>query len=364
MRDRTVIQSIRWRFRRHQRLLFVLYWVAVVLLAIPFVVPKLRTTLHFQMEHVARHWDDRWGRRVEYGERLVDSEQYDQAIDYLSRLDLAFPARTIQHKRDKQRERILDALGRSYAALGRKKLALSTYRRLAAFEPRNYVNHHHLAVTCDQFTESQEARKHVRRVLSMHPTHLPSVRREIEHFIDSGDFESVVNTYRSYLDAFLIHYISVSLGDGSVNVAVPVDGHFHELEVQLPRPADWSGPLAIGTSGVSIEVDRVDLRPPIIIGRTTAHASASVPVPGAWSREDFETDGTDLYRAAGPESVLTLQVSSQPHGVAAVRLRVRLFKAHDEDVWQMVESSYRSRVDPKGLAAARDRSPVKRQPDT
>jgi len=355
MGERSAIQSIRRHCRRHRRSLYALYWVAMVLFVVLLVVPSLRTRLLYRLEHATLRWDDRWARRVDYGEQLVAAGHHERSIGYLEHLDRRFPAQQIQHKRDKQRERILDALGRSYAALGRKRLSLGIYRRLVAFDPRNYANHHRLAETCALFDESDEAREHSRRVLTMHPTHLPSLRREVSYHFDRGDFAEVVNTYETYLDAFVIHYLSVSLGDASVEIATAVDGRFHELEARIARPPGWFGSLVIDTSGSSIGVTSVTLRPPIIMGRAGTHAPFVVSGAGTWSSQDFDAVANGQFRTVGPKSALTLQVPAQTHGVATVRLRVRLFKTHDAKVWRMVHASYRARVDSEGLEAAQSR---------
>ena len=120
-------------------------------------------------------WDGRWTLKVERGEELVAAGRWEEAIAYLQPLDRAFPARDVRHARDTERERILRALGRAYEDTGRKRLSLETYRRLVAFDTRNYRNHLALARTATLFDEPEEALLHYRHILEIHPSHLPSL---------------------------------------------------------------------------------------------------------------------------------------------------------------------------------------------
>jgi hypothetical protein len=45
-----------------------------------------------------------------------------------------------------------------------------------------------------------------------------------------------------------------------------------------------------------------------------------------------------------------------PQGIAGVRLRVRLYKPVDDELWQSVQKSFHNLLDEKGLAAVVDRT--------
>jgi tetratricopeptide (TPR) repeat protein len=331
-----------WRelIRRHERLLTRLYLGAAILFVAAFTLPPLRTHSLWLVQRAITAWDNRWSRRVELGETLVRAGRYRDAEPYLERLDRDFPARDVRHARDKERERLLVALGRSYAELGHKQKALDTYKRLVAFDPRNYRNYYALAVMSNRLLASwapaPEARDAFLQVLRLNPSHLPSVRGAIAFYSARGEFSEVVRLYRDYLDAYLRQDVSVTLGPGpGAVVEVPVDGQFHEYEVPLPQPADWSGELSIDAGGFPLDLTAVALLPPQRVGMAETVRAVELQT-----------------KAEAGEAKLLVSVPLQPEGISAVRLRLRLCKPVDPTTWEMVAPAYHNMLDESGLAAA------------
>ena len=111
-------------FREHERSLVAVSIVSLLLLgamaAIGVKMRGIRVSVLYRAERIVDYWDDRWTRRLEYGEGLVNAKDYPQAVEYLVALDRDFPAQYVKHKRDTERERLLRALGHSYAEMGKK----------------------------------------------------------------------------------------------------------------------------------------------------------------------------------------------------------------------------------------------------
>jgi tetratricopeptide (TPR) repeat protein len=336
----------RWRqlVRPHERLLTRLYLGAAILFVAAFTLPPLRTHALWLVQRVVTAWDNRWSRRLELAEALVRAGRYREAEPYLERLDRDFPARDVRHARDKERERLLVALGRSYAELGRKQKALETYQRLVAFDPRNYRNYYALAVMSNRllagWAPAPEARDAFLQVLRLNPSHLPSVRGAIAFSSARGEFSEVVRLYRDYLDAYLRQSVTVTLGAGPGElIEVPVDGQCHEYAVPLPRAAGWSGELGVEAGGFPFGLAAVTLLPPRRVGvLETIRAVELQP------------------RAEAGEAKLLVAVPPQPGGISLVRLRLCLYKPVDPATWQMVVPAYHNLLDESGLVAAEART--------
>ncbi|HEV8150797.1 MAG TPA: tetratricopeptide repeat protein [Gemmatimonadales bacterium] len=351
-----------WRelIRRHERLLTRLYLGAAILFVAAFTLPPLRTHSLWLVQRAITAWDNRWSRRVELGEALVRAGRYRDAESYLERLDRDFPARDVRHARDKERERLLVALGRSYAELGHKQKALDTYKRLVAFDPRNYRNYYALAVMSNRllagWAPAPEARDAFLQVLRLNPSHLPSVRGAIAFYSARGEFSEVVRLYRDYLDAYLRQEVSVTLGPGpGVLVEVPVDGQFHEYEVPLLRPAGWSGELGIAAGGFPFGLAALGLLPPHRVGVAETVRPLELPITAAKAIA-LTAVAEGSWRAEGAEAKLLVVVPPQPEGIATVRLRLRLCKPVDQATWALVVPAFHNLLDENGLAAAQSRT--------
>jgi tetratricopeptide (TPR) repeat protein len=294
---------------------------------------------------------------------MVASAQYAEAIDYLNQLDRSFPARSNRHSLDRERERVLHALGQAFEATDRKNLALETYRRAVAFDPRNVANHYALAAAALRFDEPEEAHLHLDRALEVHPSHLPSLRQLVEMEFESGDFQEVVSAYERYLDAFLIHWLTVGWSESRIStfVRVPVDGRRHTVEGAFPDPVDGGDALELRPGPFGLEVAEVRLRGPVSAGLPTPADSNIRAAVGPWtSAARPEWTATEFEDVAGDSSLLPhvvrVAVPDAPDPVTAAELHVRLLKPVDEATWARVETSYRNLIDYEGLEQARLRS--------
>ena len=367
MQPRVAIQRLRHVYRQHERTLIAIYLSGILML-----VGLVGTGLLLEQSGKVRflrlftdavdYWDARWLRRVTYGETLAKAGRYADAVAYLSALDRRFPAQHVKHKWDRERERLLWALGRSYAELGRKNRALETYQRLVQFDPRNYLSHYLLAQTCVRFGELDLAQQHFAHVLAIHPNHLTSVRELASLYFNKGDFTAVVATYETYLNAFLLGELKVVVDDIAVTTHVSVDGQFHDLVVHLPQPAGWPGEIALHTDGYSVEVENITLTSPLVVGQDSSITTVPIWNRGvlmrdknAWRTNQMTFISSGKYQAIGTDSVIYIAIPDQPRGIDKANLRLRFFKEQDTTLWDMVEKSYRNLLDFDGLAAVRQR---------
>jgi tetratricopeptide (TPR) repeat protein len=346
-------------FRRYERLLAA-GWLGLLLLgAAALAITPVRVGALGALQSAVARWDERWTRRLAVGEALVARGAYAEAARYLERLDRAFPATDVRHARDKQRERLLLLLGRSYEALGKKGRAMATYDRLVAFDPLNYHNHFERARAAERLLSgwalAPEARDGYAEVLKLFPSHLPSVRGYVDYYMDRGEFIPVVQAYRDYLDAFLVQRVEVRLGGDSVVALLQVDGLPHEVVLPLTAPAGGAETLAIRSGGFAMRVQQITLLPATVVGAMKAGVEVDVsPRPSAIS--GFETAEQGALRPTEDSSTAAYPLPALPTGIAGVRLRVRLYKPVDDELWQSVEKSFHNLLDEKGLAAAVDRT--------
>ena len=344
----------------HERTLVAVSLIGLLLLggvtSVGVFASRIRQPVLYRVERIVGYWDDRWTRRVEYAERLVEAKEYAQAVEFLVALDRDFPARVIEHKRGRERQRILRALGLSYSEMGKKRLALDAYRRLVDFDRRDFESRYLLALACLKFDEPKLAQEHLAGVLKIHPTHLPSVRAVLKFHFDKSDFAAVVAAYETYLNAFLMRQIKVALGQSSANVYVPVDGRFHDLELRLTLAPETSGELALRGEESAIEIERVTMQAPLLVGEPGVSTAHLWPGETSWRVQEMAPVGSGRYRALGPGATLRLNIPPQPRGVAEIHLRLRLFKRLDPDLWAWVEKSYRNLLRYNDLESARERS--------
>jgi tetratricopeptide (TPR) repeat protein len=360
MRRSSGINDFRRFVRGHERSLVTGSLIGLALLggfvSLGAFTSRIRQPVLYRVERILDYWDDRWTRRVEYGERLVTAKQYEQAVEFLAALDRDFPARVIKHRRGRERQRVLRALGTSYSELGKKRLALDTYRRLVDFDRRDFESRYLLAQACLKFGEPKLAEEQLAEVLKIHPTHLPSVRAYLKYHFDKGDFAAVIAAYETYLNAFLMQQITVALGQSSAAVYVPVDGRFHEVELRLALPPEVSGELALRMGEFAIEVKRVTMLAPLLVGRPGLSNSHFRPKELAWQVKEMAPVGINRYRSLGPGAALRLNVPPQPRGVAEIGLTLRLFKPLEPDLWEWVEKSYKNLLRYNDLESAQERS--------
>lgn len=360
MNRRPASNSFSRFIRIHERKLVAISIIGLVLFGgiagTGILVSSIRMPVLDAAEQIIGYWDDRWSRRVEYGESLVNAKQYAEAVEYLAALDRDFPAQNVRHKRDMERERLLRALGHTYSELGKKRLALETYRRLAEFDPRNFESRYLLAEACLRFGESEMAEAHFTEVLKIHPTHMPSVRAKLKIHFDRGNFAAVVDDYETYLNAFLMQEVTARLGQSSSSFYVPVDGRFHDVDLRLLRPPGTAGELTFRVGKFAIDIERVALEAPVGVGKAGVIITPIWPSQTAWEVQEMAAAGSGAFRALGPGASLRLDVPPLPQGIAAVHLRLRLFKPIQPDMWSMVKTSYRRLLSYDDLKAAQTRS--------
>ena len=367
MQPRIAMQRLRHAYRQHERTLVAIYLSGALMLAGLVGIGSLLEQsgkirfLRF-LTDLVDYWDDRWLRRAAYGEMLAKTGRYADAATYLAALDRRFPAQHVKHKWDKEREQLLQTLGRSYAELGRKKRALETYQRLVEFDPRNFVNHYLLAQTYVRFGKSDIAQQHFTHVLDIHPNHLPSVRARASYYFNNSDFTAVVAAYETYLNAFLLGELKVVVDDIAITTHAPVDGRFHDLVASLPRPAGWSGKIALYTDGYSVEVESLTLTSPLAVGQDSNSTTTLIwkydslmPNASPWHTDQMTFIRSGKYQAINTDSSIHINIPLQKEGIDKLHFRLRLFKEWDKELWDMVQKSYRNLLNAEGLSSVRQR---------
>jgi tetratricopeptide (TPR) repeat protein len=356
------IHGFRRFIRVHERKLVAAFIIGMLLfggiVSMGMFVNRIRASVLYRVERILDYWDERWTRRVEYGEHLVSSKEYLQATEYLVTLDRDFPARVVQHKRGRERQRVLRALGFSYSEMEKKRLALDTYRRLVDFDPRDFESHYLMAQACLKFREPQMAQEYLAGVLKIHPTHMPSVRDYLKFHFEKADFAAVIAAYENYLNAFLMQELTVALGQSSTKVYVSVDGRFHDVELRLPLLPESPGELALHVGEVAIEIKRVTMQSPVLVGKPGVLTTPIWPNETPWRAQEMAPIGVGSYRALGTAAALHRNVPPQPHGIAAIHLRLRLFKPFDPELWDMVQKSYQNLLRYDDLKTVRNRSVI------
>ena len=360
MPTRPSIGALTGFIRLHERALVRASIVGLVLfgglVSVGVIVSRIRIPVLDRVERIIDHWDNRWTRRLEYGEQLVKAKKYPQAAEYLAALDREFPARSVRHKRGEERERLLNALGQSYAGIGKKKLALETYRRLVEFDPRNFANHHLFVEASLKFHETELAEKQLAEILKIHPTHLPSVRTQIKIHFDKSNYAAVVAAFEKYFNAYLMQQVAAVLGQSSASVNVPVDGRFHDVELRITQLPETAGELVLQPGPFAIEIKQVTLQHPATVGVLGVGSAQLWPGQTSWRFQEMAPIGTNGFRALGPGAALRLVVPAQPRGVGEIHLSLRLFKPLDKDLSEMIRKSYHNLLRHDALKAMRDRS--------
>lgn len=338
--------------RAHERPLAAVCLFVVALITAAFFVPPFQSILMSQVERVADYLDNRWWRELQEGERLVAEERYEEAVQHLERLAARFPARNSRHARTLEMQRVLDLLGRSQQALGRKARTLDAYRQAVLHDPRNYSNHFRLAQAALELNEPEEALREFEKVLSIHPAHVPSLEGVIRLATDGEDAPAVVEAYERYLDALVVRELEVRFGDLTALVPIVADGRFRIAELVVPLPEGWSGELALSVADAVPDVERIELHPPLRVGEPGT-SSVELPVDADLQRSSSRVRNRPIetYR-------LVLRVPPQTRGVARVILRVRLLRPVHAEVWRTVEGAYATVLDRSGAAEARRRSYV------
>ena len=339
MADIGVLVRLRRALRRRERVIVMLLLASTLGMGSVLALEPLRAPALNLVERALMLRETRWTEQLERAERWIEQGRFGDAADLLERLDSVFPARHIKHARGHERERVIAALGRAYAELGRKRRTLETLRRGVEFDPRNFENHLRLGRAAARFGEPEQALASYRRVLAIDPLHLETLEAVIGLLAARGDFANVVEAYESYLTAFWLERVEIELGNQSASVSVPVDGVFHDVEARFPVPVTIAAEFALRSGRLASEVEDVVLRPALRIGE-----------PGAPPVEvTLPTQAANDLRIRVPRDALP---------VASARLRLRLLKPASARLWHEVERAYRNQLAWDELAAARTRTRV------
>ncbi len=306
----------RFRVGRRPRLGVLLYLLALAAAVGVILIPPLRAAGARRVETAFDAREAGWILRVEEGEALLASGDFEAAAAHLEDLDRRFPARGNVHALDKERERVLVGLGRANEGLGRKGRALAAYRQTVLFDPLNVENHYALAAAALRLDEGAEAERHLALILETYPAHELAARDRIAIASEAGDFRAVRETFEAYAGAFRVREVTVSAGEFSTLVSVPEDGEPHTLRITLPRT------VAAGTVTIRSEVESVAVSEVHWVGR-------------AFAGRDGRDEGA--ARALGDRE---FELPQPPP--ARLRITARAPIPISAETWRLVETAYRN----------------------
>lgn len=267
-----------------------------------------------------RWWSERWVRRVDHGEAILASGRTEEAAAYLADLDREFPAQHAKHARDRDRERLLRALATAYETLGRDRLARETLQTLAAFDPRNYLNHYDLARLLLRQRRTDEAEPALAAALAIHPSHRASFEELVAILSDAGRQDEVIQRFETYLGAVSFADVTAALGEVTTQAAVPIDGLAHDRRIPLP-PGDGARELVLHANAEHAVIEKAILRPLLHAGRARRLEAT-------------------VHRPEHPTATLSVPVPEG--GSARVDVRVRIPRPISSECLDLVETAYRS----------------------
>lgn len=343
---------------RHGRRLTWLYLGGLALALLVLGWSPVRNRVFWRVESALVAGEARWTRRVETGEALLAAGRLEEAQAYLEQLDRRFPARDVRHALDKDRERLLFALGGTYEALGRRNLALATFTRLAMFDPRNWKNHAALAAAHTRLESNwstpDEAGAALIELLRINPNQLQAVTDLATFYFEKPDFGSLVATIETYLQADL-YVMSFPALDGSrVEQVLDVDGTWHRLTLRYPDAPRAPGRFSLPTGGYSAEIRSVTLQPALMVGRDPAEPVVLFPET-SWTGDSLASPRPGLFQSTGSETTIRIPLPRDLPPIASVDLELRLFKPVGDELWALARRAYRSILRPGGLDSAAQR---------
>jgi tetratricopeptide (TPR) repeat protein len=361
-RERGLEQHLRAWVRQHE-LALIRGWLAAAALVLVFLA--LWGVLLGGADRVVDAWNARWPAKIDRCADLMARGDLLAAAQRLERLDARFPAVSVKHRLDQQRERLLGLLAQSYQELGRKRVCLETHQRRIDFDPRNWRNHFDQANALVHFTELAAGLDAFARVTRIHPTHLPTLQEVVRLHFEAARFEEVVLAYEAYLEAWLLAPITLRFGEHSQEVEVPCDGRRHEIDVPLALAQGWSGSFCIESRGYSLRFHSAELTAPVLAGEESALDSRRVSADRTFELEGMaEVDrglGEEdrcLFAAQGNTSRLCTGARAPATGSARLLIELTGYKALDAATWAMVEKSYGNLLAWERLAEARRRTCV------
>ena len=313
---------------RHRRRVAVAYLGVLALACAIVVVPQLRAAVGGR---AARLFDLREAAlldRLRQAESLVEAGDNETALGILYDLDARFPARTNRHSLDRERERILHAIGAAELASGRKGRSLTAYRAAVAFDPNNVTNHVALAEAALALAEADEAATHFLHAFELYPSDAAAVRNLIAMRHEDADYAGVVEVFETYLGATRVTELALTDGDATVGAKVPVDGRTYEIR------------FAVSGLDRAVPLDVFSRHPTLEIRGARWESAARAGVPG---------------RAGGDLSITRPEAAKRvrlPTDAAVAVLDVRVGVPIDDQTWSLVESSYRNLLRSAGAAEA------------
>jgi len=272
-------------------------------------------------------------------QRRLAEERVDAELARLEELDARFPARSVVHRFDKQRERLLELLANGYAESDRKRRSLAACERLVLFDPRNWNNHWVKAQIAQRFGEDELARAALDALLAIHPTHLPAVEARIRMAFDGGDFAQVPPLWRAYVDAYRLAPIDFRFAGLTLQLEVPADGRAQRFEVACALAERARGEARFDTHGWSLDVRAIAFLEPQRAGVAGTPRLHEVP-NGAWSAQGGAQLEPGCLRAESADSSLRRELDGPEAGAARAVFELVAYKACSATLWRMVSTSY------------------------
>jgi len=353
-------QRLRAWVRQHERGL-IRGWLATAAAMLVFLASW--GVLLGGADRVVDAWNSRWPDRIDRCAELVAGGDFLAAAQRLERLDARFPAVSVKHRLDKQRERLLGLLAQCHQELNRKRRCLETHQRRVDFDPRNWQNHYEQARALVHFAEPAAALDAFAEVTRIHPTHLPTLQEVARICFESVRFEEVVRAYEAYLDAWLLAPITLRFDDQSREIEIFCDGRSRVLDVPIDLPAGWSGPFCIESHGYSLRLRAVELIAPVLVGEESALESRLISPDQVLTFEleemierGLDDENRGVFAAQGNASRLCTTAQAPATGSARLLIDLTGYKTLDEATWSMVEQSYRNLLATERLGEARRRT--------
>lgn len=120
---------------------------------------------------------------------LLDQKQFKEAVPLLSALALKTPGDAA----------LQDALGLAYERTGQWNLALQTYKKAIALDPRNATYPLNMALALERSGRKTEAPKYLRMAITADPQNTEALLRLGEVFIASGRWSEAQETFSKYV---------------------------------------------------------------------------------------------------------------------------------------------------------------------
>jgi hypothetical protein len=242
---------------------------------------------------------------------------------------------------------------------------MDTYRRLAAFDSLNYLNHYRLGLAASRLNtgaDNTEAKDAFATALRILPAHLPSLRGYLSYYLDRAEFRPVVDAYQEYLDALLVQEVDFRIGGSQLRVPLLVDGRSHDLELPLAAGAAAGSFLEIGTAGFAASIERAELVTSTRVGHRGSGRSISLDLSRV-VLDKMERAEHSAFRGIDSASTVRIPLPALPGGVARIDVRIAIYKPLDLATWQQLVRCYDNLLDRAGLAAAAARTVTQATPE-